>query len=292
MDIKGHTVHRVLVDPGARHRGGVLRLLPARPGQPHVPGDGLGYEGGMEIEQLAVERPEALAKVPVDALDRRRRGQGRARSLTAAKFPAEVIDDRSPTSWSSCGRPSSAAGRHAGRGQPAGPKVRDGDGSVARARRQGHPGRQRRLPARRATPSSPTPPPADPLEAEGQGEGPQLRQARRRGRHHRQRRRPGDVDPRRRRLRRRGGTAGVTPGQLPRHRRRRLGRGDGQRAGHHPDRPVRHESVFVNVFGGITSCDAVANGIVAALRHARRRGRASRWSCGSTATTSRRAGGS
>ena len=27
------------------------------------------------------------------------------------------------------------------------------------------------------------------------------------------------------------------------------------------------KSVFVNVFGGITSCDAVANGIVAALQH-------------------------
>ena len=31
-------------------------------------------------------------------------------------------------------------------------------------------------------------------------------------------------------------------------------------------------SVFVNVFGGITACDAVANGIVGALRPARRRG--------------------
>ena len=31
-------------------------------------------------------------------------------------------------------------------------------------------------------------------------------------------------------------------------------------------------SVFVNVFGGITSCDAVANGIVARARHPRRRG--------------------
>ena len=32
------------------------------------------------------------------------------------------------------------------------------------------------------------------------------------------------------------------------------------------------KSVFVNVFGGITACDAVANGIVSALRHPRRRG--------------------
>ena len=42
----------------------------------------------------------------------------------------------------------------------------------------------------------------DPLEAKAKDEGPQLRQARRRGRHHRQRRGPGHVDPRRRRVRR------------------------------------------------------------------------------------------
>ena len=48
------------------------------------------------------------------------------------------------------------------------------------------------------------------------------------------------------------------------------------------------KSVFVNVFGGITACDEVANGIVQALAAARSR-RAkrspSRWSCASTATT-------
>ena len=46
--------------------------------------------------------------------------------------------------------------------------------------------------------------------------------------------------------------------------------------------------VFVNVFGGITACDAVANGIVQALEllEIQRRGRRpSRWSCASTATT-------
>ena len=56
------------------------------------------------------------------------------------------------------------------------------------------------------------------------------------------------------------------------------------------DRNVK--SVFVNIFGGITACDAVANGIVQALGAARRRARPSRSSSGSTATTSRRAGGS
>ena len=51
-------------------------------------------------------------------------------------------------------------------------------------------------------------------------------------------------------------------------------------------------SVLVNVFGGITSCDAVANGIVSAHRHARRARRAGAatrsWS-GWTATTPPRA---
>ena len=62
--------------PGQRHRRGVLRLVPARPVQPHLPGDG-HPEGGMEIEQLAEERPDALAKIPVERADRGRRGQGR-----------------------------------------------------------------------------------------------------------------------------------------------------------------------------------------------------------------------
>jgi succinyl-CoA synthetase beta subunit len=48
-------------------------------------------EGGMEIEQLAVERPEALARVPVDATA----GVDNAKAteiLTAARFPEPVVD--------------------------------------------------------------------------------------------------------------------------------------------------------------------------------------------------------
>ena len=53
------------------------------------------------------------------------------------------------------------------------------------------------------------------------------------------------------------------------------------------------KSVFVNVFGGITACDAVANGIVQALallERARRDRSPSRSSSASTATTPRLAG--
>ena len=59
--------------------------------------------------------------------------------------------------------------------------------------------------------------------------------------------------------------------QLPRHRRWRERSGDGQRPGDRALRPgVR--SVFVNVFGGITACDEVANGIVQALDLLKQRG--------------------
>ena len=66
MDIKGHTVHRVMIAQGAkiaeeyyfsvlldRANRSVLAMC--------------SKEGGVEIEQLAVERPEALARVEVDA---------------------------------------------------------------------------------------------------------------------------------------------------------------------------------------------------------------------------------
>src|SRR5437879_3812872 len=48
-------------------------------------------EGGMEIEQLAVERPEALARVAVDAVA----GVDRATAveiLTAARFPEVILE--------------------------------------------------------------------------------------------------------------------------------------------------------------------------------------------------------
>jgi succinyl-CoA synthetase beta subunit len=49
-------------------------------------------EGGVEIEQLAVERPEALAKVPVDAL--KGVDEAKAREIVeAASFPADVADE-------------------------------------------------------------------------------------------------------------------------------------------------------------------------------------------------------
>jgi succinyl-CoA synthetase beta subunit len=94
MDIKGHTVHRVLVtqatDIAAEY---YVSLLVDRANRSYLAM--ASAEGGMEIEQLAVERPDALAKVPVDAL----RGvdeQVARQIVDAANFaavaPAAVVD--------------------------------------------------------------------------------------------------------------------------------------------------------------------------------------------------------
>ena len=67
MDIKGHTVHRVMLAPGAAiAQEYYLSLLLDRAERRYLAM--ASVEGGMEIEQLAVERPEALAKVAVDPL--------------------------------------------------------------------------------------------------------------------------------------------------------------------------------------------------------------------------------
>ena len=112
MDIKGHTVHKVLVDPGAdiKEEYYVSYLLD-RSNRTFLAM--ASYEGGMEIEQLAHERPEALAKVPVDAsvgvdLDKAVRSLLRQSSRP-------TWSSRSPTSWSSCGRRSSARTRRSSR---------------------------------------------------------------------------------------------------------------------------------------------------------------------------------
>jgi succinyl-CoA synthetase beta subunit len=67
MDIKGHTVHRVMVAAGADiAEEYYVSFLLDRSNRTFLAM--ASKEGGVEIETLAVERPEALAKVPVDAL--------------------------------------------------------------------------------------------------------------------------------------------------------------------------------------------------------------------------------
>jgi len=90
MDIKGHTVHRVLVttasDIDAEY---YVSFLLDRANRTYLAM--ASVEGGMEIEQLAVERPQALARVPVDAIE----GVDAAKAAEIADtagFPADVRD--------------------------------------------------------------------------------------------------------------------------------------------------------------------------------------------------------
>jgi len=65
LDIKGHVVQKVMIAEGANiAEEYYFSLLLDRANRSYLAM--CSKEGGMEIEQLAVERPEALARVPVD----------------------------------------------------------------------------------------------------------------------------------------------------------------------------------------------------------------------------------
>ena len=67
MDIKGHTVHKVLISDGADiEQEFYFSVLLDRAQRAYLAM--CSREGGMDIETLAKERPEALAKVAVDPL--------------------------------------------------------------------------------------------------------------------------------------------------------------------------------------------------------------------------------
>ena len=67
MDIKGHTVHRVMIAEGAKiAEEYYFSLLLDRAERAYLAM--ASVEGGMDIETLAAERPEALARVRVDPL--------------------------------------------------------------------------------------------------------------------------------------------------------------------------------------------------------------------------------
>ncbi|AZQ73096.1 MULTISPECIES: ADP-forming succinate--CoA ligase subunit beta [Streptomyces] len=91
MDIKGHTVHKVMIAetaPEIAEEYYVSYLLD-RTNRTFLAMASVA--GGMDIEQVAAETPEKLAKVPVDAND----GVSieKAREIVAqAKFPAEVAE--------------------------------------------------------------------------------------------------------------------------------------------------------------------------------------------------------
>ena len=94
MDIKGHTVHRVMVAAGADIKEEFyFSVLLDRANRSYL--SLASYEGGMEIEQLAEERPEALARVEVDPATGITPEKAREIAI-AAKFPAELVEKVAP----------------------------------------------------------------------------------------------------------------------------------------------------------------------------------------------------
>jgi succinyl-CoA synthetase beta subunit len=94
LDIKGHVVKRVMVAAGARIAAEYyFSVLLDRANRSYL--SLTSFEGGMDIEQLAVEKPEALARIEVDpsvgiTLEKAKE------IAVAAKFPAELVDKVAP----------------------------------------------------------------------------------------------------------------------------------------------------------------------------------------------------
>jgi succinyl-CoA synthetase beta subunit len=88
MDIKGHTVNKVMIAQGADiAEEYYFSVLLDRANRNYLAM--CSVEGGMEIEELAVERPEALAKVAVDpavGIDAAKADE----IVATAGFPAEI----------------------------------------------------------------------------------------------------------------------------------------------------------------------------------------------------------
>lgn len=94
LDIKGHVVKRLMIAGGARiAQEFYFSVLLDRANRSYL--SLTSYEGGMEIEQLAVERPEALARievVPGEGID-----LAKATEIAiAAKFPEELVPKVAP----------------------------------------------------------------------------------------------------------------------------------------------------------------------------------------------------
>ncbi|MEU4449550.1 ADP-forming succinate--CoA ligase subunit beta [Actinosynnema sp. NPDC050801] len=256
LDIKGHIVHRVLVTPASDiAEEYYFSFLLDRANRTFLAMASI--EGGMDIEEVAATKPEALAKVPVDAIT----GVDRAKAdeiVAAAKFPAEVADqvaDVIVKLWETFVSEDATL-------VEVNPLVRDPEGKIVALDGKvtldenasfRHPGHEA-LVDKQAE---------DPLEAKAKAKG--LNYVKLDGQ-------VGII----------GNGAGLVMSTLDvvayageKHKGVKpanfLDIGGGASAEvmangldiilHDPD--VR--SVFVNVFGGITACDAVANGIVAAL---------------------------
>ncbi|MCW2872582.1 ADP-forming succinate--CoA ligase subunit beta [Actinacidiphila oryziradicis] len=90
MDIKGHTVHKVMLAQTADiEEEYYVSFLLDRTNRTFLAM--ASVEGGVEIEIVAEENPDALAKIPVDAIEGVTEAKARE-IVEAAKFPAELHD--------------------------------------------------------------------------------------------------------------------------------------------------------------------------------------------------------
>jgi succinyl-CoA synthetase beta subunit len=90
MDIKGHTVHKVLVEEaGAIAQEYYLSFLLDRAERTFL--SICSVEGGMEIEEVAATKPDAVAKVPIAALTGVDRAKAREIAV-AGRLPEAAIE--------------------------------------------------------------------------------------------------------------------------------------------------------------------------------------------------------
>jgi len=94
LDIKGHIVKRVMIAEGAKiAREFYFSVLLDRANRSYL--SLCSVEGGMEIEELAVERPDALARIEVDPIAGIDLETAKAIAV-AGHFPAELVDKVAP----------------------------------------------------------------------------------------------------------------------------------------------------------------------------------------------------
>jgi len=94
LDIKGHVVKRVMVAAGAKiAQEFYFSVLLDRANRSYL--SLCSVEGGMDIEDLAVERPDALARIEVDPIAGIDLEAAKAIAI-AGHFPAELVDKVAP----------------------------------------------------------------------------------------------------------------------------------------------------------------------------------------------------
>jgi len=90
MDIKGHTVHKVMLAETADiEEEFYASFLLDRTNRTFLAM--ASVEGGMDIEEVAATKPEALARIPVDGIEGVTDAKARE-IVEAARFPAEVAE--------------------------------------------------------------------------------------------------------------------------------------------------------------------------------------------------------